>query len=411
MREDSNMANDATITIRETQELKKVTVSSDSKPEIIDSTISKWQTLIDTLAKVVNVPSGLIMRLNKDNIEVFLKSNSDGNPYEKNEKAELKYGLYCETVIGTQKQLIVPDATKSTVWSKNNPDVDINMISYLGVPLNWPDGECFGTVCILDNKENFYSKEFIDLINQIKLHIELDLQLLLSNLELKELNEVKTKFMSLISHDVRGNIGTLHQFLQLISTDFDSFDKTELKNSLISLSQLSSTSFNTLDNLLKWSKNDLVKLKPDIGPVHIHKIVEELLSFFNYALRLKSIKVNKSFYSEQVIIQTDKNMITAILRNIISNAIKYNKKGGELTIKIVLENKKHYITIQDTGVGIPKTDFDKLFKYNMKQPISAGSESSSGIGLLLVKEFIDKIGATISVESTIDKGTKFIIII
>ncbi len=128
------------------------------------------------------------MRLNIDNIEVFLKSNTDGNPYHVHEKADLVYGLYCETVIGTQNQLIVPDATKNEIWSKSNPDVDINMISYLGVPINWPDGECFGTVCVLDNKENYYNEDFINLINQIKQHIELDLELLLSNIELKELN-------------------------------------------------------------------------------------------------------------------------------------------------------------------------------------------------------------------------------
>ncbi len=401
------MENFAKVTIRETQESKKVSISSASKPEIIDSTISKWQTLIDTLAKIINVPSGLIMRLNSDNIEVFLKSSSDSNPYEKNEKAELKYGLYCETVIGTQKQLIVPDATKSEIWNNNNPDVDINMISYLGVPINWPDGECFGTVCVLDNKENYYNKDFIDLINQIKLHIELDLQLLLRNIELKELNEVKTKFMSLISHDVSGNLATLHQYLQLVTNDFDNFDTAELKNSLISLSQISSTSFSTLNNLLNWSKSDLVKLKPEIQTVNINEIVEELLSFFNYALRLKSIKVNTSYSAEHTIIQTDKNMITAILRNLISNAIKYNNNGGELNIKVELENNKHQITIQDSGIGMSKTHLDNLFKYNIKQSFGTSGESSTGIGLLLTKEFIDKIGATINVESKIDKGTKF----
>ncbi|WP_066632539.1 GAF domain-containing sensor histidine kinase [Labilibacter marinus] len=401
----------STVTIRQTQESKKVSISSNSKPEIIDSTISKWQTLIDTLAKIVNVPSSLIMKLNRDSIEVFLKSNTTENPYELHEKADLIYGLYCESVIGTQDQLIVPDATKSEVWSKNNPDVDINMISYLGVPINWPDGECFGTVCVLDSKENFYSQDFIDLINQIKQHIELDLQLLLSNAELKELNEVKTKFMSLISHDVRGNIGTLNQFLQFIAKDFDNYDTSELKKTLVTLSQISSTSFNTLDNLLKWSKSDLVNLKPNIQPVNINKIVKELLSFFNYALRLKSIRVNTSFYSEHTIIKTDKNMINAIIRNIISNGIKYNTKGGELNIKVVLVDNKHEITIQDTGIGMSKKDLDKLFKYNTQHSLETSDEISTGIGLLLTKEFIDKIGATINVKSKIDIGTYFIITI
>lgn len=206
------MENFATINIRETNESKKVKIASDSKPELVDATLKKWQVLIDTLARIINVPSALIMRLNKDNIEVFLKSNTKGNPYKENEKVDLVYGLYCENVIGKQQQLIVPNAKKSKVWRKNNPDVDINMISYLGVPINWPDGECFGTVCVLDNKENKYSKDFAHLINQMKLHIELDLQTLLQNLELHELNEVKSKFLSLISHDIRGSISSSDEF-------------------------------------------------------------------------------------------------------------------------------------------------------------------------------------------------------
>ena len=135
------------------------------------------------------------------------------------------------------------------------------------------------------------------------------------------------------------------------------------------------------------------------------------LFFFNYALRLKSINVNTSFSLERTFINTDKNMITAILRNLISNAIKYNNINGELDIKVGLENNRHQITIQDTGIGMSKTDLDNLFKYNIKQSLGTSGESSTRIGLLLTKDFIDKIGATINVESIIDKGTRFIITI
>lgn len=206
----------STVTIRETKKSKRVRISSDSKPKILDPIIGKWQTLLNTLAKAIGVPSGLIMRLNEETIEVFLKSNTESNPYKVSEKTKLIYGLYCETVIGTQNTLIVPDATKSKVWNIDNPDIDLNMISYMGVPLNWPDGECFGTICVLDNKENHYSKEFEELLIQIKQHIEVDLQLLQTNQELEKLNDTKTKFLSLISHDVRGNIGSANQLLKLI---------------------------------------------------------------------------------------------------------------------------------------------------------------------------------------------------
>jgi len=408
----------STVTIRETQELKKVQISSDLKPKIYKNIEEKWQSIINTAARIVGVPSGLIMQLNEETIEVFLTSNTEGNPYEKGEEAKLIYGLYCETVIGTQDKLLVPNARKNKVWKKNNPDVNINMISYLGFPINWPDGEIFGTVCVLDSKENHYNSDYEDLLRQIKYHIEDDLELLLlnkdlniKNTQLEQLNNTKSRFLSLISHDIRGNIGLINNFLQLITSDFDNFDKNELKNSLVSLNQISCASFQALENLLRWTKSDLVELKPEIVTVNIIEIVEEILSFFNHVLILKAIKVNKFFYSSEVIVKTDKNMITVILRNIISNAIKYNKRDGELTIQVVLENNKPKIIIKDTGIGMTEAVIDKLFNYNNKHTLGTEGESSAGIGLLLTQEFLDKLGIKVSVKSELDKGTSFKIVL
>lgn len=401
------MEKKALVKIREGQVTKAVRITSDSKPEIFDDNITKWQSLIDTLARILDVPSGLIMRLNEDSLEVFLKSNTVGNPYKVNEKAPLLHGLYCETVVGTQNHLIVADATKNELW-QNNPDVELKMISYMGVPINWPDGECFGTVCVLDNKENYFNSDFLDLINQIKLHIELDLQFLITNNDLKELNALKTKFISVISHDIRGNMGTIHQFLQLITSDIDAYDAKELKESLISLSQISSSSYNTLDNLLRWLKNDLTKLEPDIQPVDIKGIIEEVLAFFKLVAEHKSIEISTSI-AGSAIVRTDRNMITTIMRNITSNAVKFNKVGGKIAIGVKTENLRHIITIEDTGKGMSADDVNKLFGHDVNQTAGTSGESGSGIGLLLVKDFVDKLGATITVESILHKGTIFTI--
>lgn len=83
------------VTIRETSEKVRVNISGDDKPEITSAIVEKWQSLVDTVAELVDVPSGLIMKLNEDNIEVFLKSKSEENPYHVGEKAPLVYGLYC----------------------------------------------------------------------------------------------------------------------------------------------------------------------------------------------------------------------------------------------------------------------------------------------------------------------------
>jgi c-di-GMP phosphodiesterase len=362
------------INIRESGQQKTVEIGSKLKPEIVSEVVQKWQSLIDVTAKIVNVPSGLIMKLNEDSIEVFVKSQTDGNPYEAGEQAKLIYGLYCETVIGTQKQLLVPDATKSKVWKDNNPDVEINMISYLGLPINWPDGEVFGTVCLLDKKENRYNPDYIELLNQVKNHIETDLQLLVANKELIE--------------------------------NIDNYDKPRLKMILQSLSQNAGSAYQTLESLLRWSKNDLLQLEPDKNPVNVVQVIENLLFYFHQAILIKEINVVEEFDSDKIFVQADENMLIASLRNILSNAVKYNKTGGKIFIRVYQHNTKTIIEVEDTGIGMNPEKLNELFTYKRG---NTGKEA--GIGLILAKDFLDKNGAVLKVESESGKETKFVIAI
>lgn len=107
---------------------------------IEQSVVEKWQDILDMITDILAVPSGLIMRLHANEIEVFAKSRNIENPYEVNEKASLGLGLYCETVIGTDQRLLVPDALDDKIWC-DNPDVELDMIHYLGLPLKWPNGD------------------------------------------------------------------------------------------------------------------------------------------------------------------------------------------------------------------------------------------------------------------------------
>lgn len=402
----------STVTIRETKKSKSIRISSGLKPEILDTIIEKWQTLLDTFAKVAKVPSGLIMRLNEETIEVFLKSNTEGNPYKVHEEVKLIHGLYCETVIGTQNQLIVPDALKSEVWNIDNPDVALGMISYMGVPINWPDGECFGTICFLDSKENHYSKELEDLLTQIKQHIEVDLQLLLTNQELEGLNDTKAKFLSLISHDVRGNISSADQLLKLIIESLDSYNSLQLNDMLLSLSQILSETYLTLEDLLSWSKKEILQIKPNILKVDLIKVLDEIIQSFNQSIEIKGLVIKKDFYANKAIVPADRNMITVSLRNILSNAIKYSQSGGILTIRVMKPESKTIVEIIDTGIGMDEKSISKLFKYDKSHRKSGTlGESSSGIGLMLTKEFLDKHNALVAVDSSIGKGTTFSITI
>lgn len=108
--------------------------------------MQEWQAVVDLMAQVVGVPAGLIMRLRGAEIEVFLSSHTQGNPYHPGDKEQLwGSGLYCETVLKSKTMLLVPNALKDKNWDKN-PDIKLNMISYLGFPIRLPDGTLFGTI-------------------------------------------------------------------------------------------------------------------------------------------------------------------------------------------------------------------------------------------------------------------------
>lgn len=141
----------------------------------IDTVVAeKWQQVLDLIASLVRVPAALIMRVEPPHIKVFLSSHSAGNPYEEHEEAPLNTGLYCETVMAHRQQLLVPNALSDPDWC-HNPDVKLGMISYLGLPLVWPDTHVFGTICVLDRKENAYCELHIRLLEQFRGIVERDL--------------------------------------------------------------------------------------------------------------------------------------------------------------------------------------------------------------------------------------------
>jgi c-di-GMP phosphodiesterase len=156
-----------------------VPITSSDKPEISEEIQKKWQKIVDLAAKIIGVPSGLVTRLHEKQLEVMLSSKTGGNIFEQNLKLELGLGWYCENVAGTRKPLVIPNAHESEYWSKDNPSIPFNMISYMGLPILWPDGEVFGTFCMLDNKEHRYPELYQELLESLREIIQNDLKAVL----------------------------------------------------------------------------------------------------------------------------------------------------------------------------------------------------------------------------------------
>lgn len=194
------------------------------KPDIPEELIVKWQKNVDLMTSVIGVSAGLVMKIYPLEVEVFLASATSENPYKKGQRFNLDVGLYSETVIAQRSQLLIPDARVDPQWA-NSPDVALGMISFLGLPLMWPDGEMFGILCVLDRKENHYSPIHRRLILQLKESIEADLNLLLKITEHKLAKEALEKLKAELDARVETRTAELkkaeEKYRQLVEKERD----------------------------------------------------------------------------------------------------------------------------------------------------------------------------------------------
>ena len=147
------------------------------KPDIPRDMIAKWQRIVDILAQLLEVPSGLIMKTEPPRHFIYINSTNDENPFRERGMYQLNTGLYCDRVIQDKSLLVVDNATIYPQWA-DNPDMKHNMLFYMGLPLVWPDGEIFGTICVLDSRTNHKAMKYVDLLTQFGGAVNCDLKFL-----------------------------------------------------------------------------------------------------------------------------------------------------------------------------------------------------------------------------------------
>lgn len=229
----------------------------------------------------------------------------------------------------------------------------------------------------------------------------------LQNLELVELNAAKDKFFSIIAHDLRSPFNGFLGLTKLIVEEFDEMSITEIKELSNMMLNSANTLFKLLENLLTWSR--MQRGAMDFTPNYcaVLSLVNQNLKELNESYKQKNIEINIRI-SENIKVMADVSMLNSIFRNLISNAIKFTPRGGRVIISAEEKNDEVLIYVKDSGIGMNPDILSKLFKMDQKtaRPGTEG-ESSTGLGLLLCKEFIDKHNGRIWVESEVEKGSIF----
>jgi len=229
--------------------------------------------------------------------------------------------------------------------------------------------------------------------------------------ELIRLNKTKDKFLSVISHDLRGPIGNVHSLIGVVIEEIKGKVDEDVIDTVSLLKESIITSYNLLDNLLMWARNNSGRLVFHPEYVDFNTVIEEIIELFSPSAKKKGIELVVDF-DDRFEIFADENMVLSMLRNLVSNAIKYTGFGGKVAISAVVESNILTVKVSDTGLGIRKEVQEKIFNpTHFFSTKGTNYEIGSGLGLLICKEFATIHQGSITLESEPGKGSVFSLIL
>ncbi len=223
--------------------------------------------------------------------------------------------------------------------------------------------------------------------------------------QLRNLNTTKDKLFSIIGHDLRSPVASLKGLMDIVS--LDNLSPKEFADVTKSLKRNLDSVYEDLDNLLLWAQSQLKGIHAMPQVVYLKPLVEEKISMFTESARLKEISLLNEVEGD-VAVWADINQLKLIFRNLLNNAIKFNRPGGMIRVYITESSEHIDISVSDSGVGIDSEDLYKLFNAETHfTKLGTKKEKGSGLGLLLTKEFVECNGGTITVASDVGKGSTF----
>lgn len=264
----------------------------------------------------------------------------------------------------------------------------------------------FGKIATLIT--DFFSQKE-ELTAEINRRVKVEADLLKSTEELKEINATKDKFISIIAHDLRGPFNGFLGLTEILAEEADKFSKEELLDLSMELHKTAKTQYRLLSDLLQWSRIQSGRMEFTPTTCKLDELVDFVFDIQKANAENKNISLVKG-YDRNFELVADIEMMQVVLRNLISNAIKFTGYGGKIIVSAKLTENFSSVTISDTGIGIQPVDISKLFRIDIHHSTEGThSEKGTGLGLVLCKDIIDRHSGKILVESTIGKGTSITI--
>jgi PAS domain S-box-containing protein len=228
-----------------------------------------------------------------------------------------------------------------------------------------------------------------------------------SEKQLKELNTTKDKLFSIIAHDLRSPFNSIIGFSELLTVNSTDLEPEEKEKFCSIINVAAKNTLILLDNLLNWAKSQTGQLHFNPEKALFSAVIQEIITLKKSLAKAKNITLEYSL-SDEIEVYADINMLKTVLRNLISNAIKFTELGGNIRVLATLKDQHVEITISDDGIGMNEEKCIELFKIaSNTTTIGTANENGSGLGLVLCKEFVEKNNGTIWVKSKEGKGSDF----
>ena len=255
------------------------------------------------------------------------------------------------------------------------------------------------------NKNLVEQKQKVDDLN-LRLN-QTNQRLVESEKHLIETNATKDKFFSIISHDLRNPFASIVSFSRILKRDIQNLGQDELRELARELDKSVLKINNLLENLLQWSRTQTGKIKFNPEYLAVNDLIRDNMNLFSGNAREKGVTLVDAVDPDLVVF-ADQNMTNTVIRNLLSNALKYSDSGNKIEVKAEVKDSMAFLTVKDEGVGMTSEQISQLWSVNtIHTTYGTRDEKGSGLGLLLCKEFIEKQGGTIDVESEKNQGTSF----
>ncbi len=249
-----------------------------------------------------------------------------------------------------------------------------------------------------------------ELIARVFTHLELKRSrdiIKAQNKELEALNAAKDKFFSLIAHDLRNPFFQLLSFSELLKDNIRSYPLEKIETYAQRMHTASQRGYNLLENLLQWARSQTGRIRFKSGHICLKEHIVESLEVLESFAKDKQITLSVEI-PEDLMGFADEDMLKTIIRNLVSNAIKFTEQGGAVTISAKITGKWVGITVSDTGVGIKEEALNTLFRLDTNcSTQGTAQEKGTGLGLILCKEFVEKQGGKLWAASEVGKGCRF----